>query len=201
MSELMSSYQEFDLMLQVFWGVAIVASLVFVILFVLTIIGLDHSDVDIDLNADGDGTMMETGDGLNIFTIKNFIGFLMGFGWAGVCLYDSISSPGVMLLVASVVGCLFVAMFVLIYKQSRKLDKDGTFNINDTLGKTASVYLRIPAEGRGKGKIQVSINGSVHEIDAVTDEDEIPTGRNVRIVEVIDNETLKVENNQQSLVI
>lgn len=197
----MSSYQEFDLMLQVFWGVAIVASLVFVILFVLTIIGLDHSDVDIDLNADGDGTMMETGDGLNIFTIKNFIGFLMGFGWAGVCLYDSISSPGVMLLVASVVGCLFVAMFVLIYKQSRKLDKDGTFNINDTLGKTASVYLRIPAEGRGKGKIQVSINGSVHEIDAVTDEDEIPTGRNVRIVEVIDNETLKVENNQQSLVI
>lgn len=197
----MSSYQEFDLMLQVFWGVAIIASLVFVILFVLTIIGLDHSDVDIDLNADGDGTMMETGDGLNIFTIKNFIGFLMGFGWAGVCLYDSISSPGVMLLVASVVGCLFVAMFVLIYKQSRKLDKDGTFNINDTLGKTASVYLRIPAEGRGKGKIQVSINGSVHEIDAVTDEDEIPTGRNVRIVEVIDNETLKVENNQQSLVI
>lgn len=197
----MSSYQEFDLMLQVFWGVAIVASLVFVILFVLTIIGLDHSDVDIDLNADGDGTMMETGDGLNIFTIKNFIGFLMGFGWAGVCLYDSISSPGVMLLVASVVGCLFVAMFVLIYKQSRKLDKDGTFNINDTLGKTANVYLRIPAEGRGKGKIQVSINGSVHEIDAVTDEDEIPTGRNVRIVEVIDNETLKVENNQQSLVI
>lgn len=201
MSELMTTYQELDMMLQVFWGVAVVASLIFVILFVMTIIGLDHSDVDIDFNADGDGTMMEAGDGLNIFTIKNFIGFLMGFGWAGVCLYDSITSPGVLLLVASVVGCLFVGMFVLIYKQSRKLDKDGTFNINDTLGKTANVYLRIPAEGKGKGKVQISINGSVHEIDAVTDEDAIPSGQNVKIVEVIDNETLKVENNQQTLVI
>ena len=56
-----------------------------------------------------------------------------------------------------------------------------------------SVYLRIPATGSGKGKVQVSQNGSVHELDALTDGDEIPSGAKVKIVEIIDNETVKVE--------
>ncbi|MDO4802395.1 MAG: hypothetical protein Q4A15_09545 [Prevotellaceae bacterium] len=92
-------------------------------------------------------------------------------------------------------------MFILIYKQTRKLDRNNTFCINDCLNKTASVYLRIPAGGEGKGKVQISINGSVHEIDALTDEDQIKSGTIVKIVEVLDNETVKVINEQNNLVI
>ncbi|MCQ2075416.1 MAG: serine protease [Bacteroidaceae bacterium] len=191
-------FQNMDSLLQVFWVIALIASIIFVIQFVLTLIGMDHSDVDVDF--DGDGTM-DLGDGMNLFTIKNLFGFLVGFGWAGVCLYNSISSNIVRIIVALIVGILFVLMFVLIYKQTRKMDRNGAFDINDCLDKTATVYLRIPASGEGKGKVQISINGSVHEIDALTDEDAIPSGQNVKIVEIIDNETLKVVNNQFSTVI
>jgi hypothetical protein len=190
MGELFTMYGELPLLLQIFWGCAVVASLIFIVQMVLTLIGMDSSDVDVDF--DGANTM-DLGGGLNLFTIKNFIGFLVGFGWAGVCFYDAIPNVILLLLVAFVVGCLFVGIFVVIYKQTKKLEHNGAFKIDDVMGTTVSVYLRIPANGTGKGKVQVSQNGSVHELDAFTDGEEIPSGAKVKIVEVIDNETVKVE--------
>lgn len=195
---MIEAFQNMETLLQVFWVIALVASVVFVIQFILTLVGMDHSDIDVDF--DGDGTM-DLGDGMNLFTIKNLFGFFVGFGWTGVCLYDSINNDFVRILIALIVGILFVMMFVVIYKQTRKMDRNGAFDINDCIGKTASVYLRIPAGGEGKGKVQISINGSVHEIDALTDEDAIPSGQNVKIVEIVDSETLKVVNNQFCTVI
>lgn len=198
MNELMTAFQSMDTLLQAFWICALVASLVLVIQFVLMLIGIDHGDMDFDVH---DGDTLDLGGSLNLITVKNVIGFLVGFGWAGVCFYSSITSAFLLILVALLVGCLFVAMFIFIYKQGRKLDKDGTFRIADCLDKTASVYLRIPSGGEGKGKVQISINGSVHEIDALTDEDEIKSGQTVKIVEIVDNETVKVINEQHNLVI
>ena len=198
MGNVIDLFQALDGLQQTFWAIAIIASVVFVIQFILTLVGMDHSDVDVDFS--GDGTM-ELGDGMNLFTIKNLIGFLMGFGWAGVCLRDGIRSNTLLIVAAVLVGALFVLMFVLIYKQTRRLDRNGAFDINDCKGKTASVYLRIPAGGEGKGKVQISINGSVHELDALTDEDLIASGQTVEITEILDKETVKVVNKQHNLVI
>ena len=103
--------------------------------------------------------------------------------------------------VAFLVGLSFVAMFVFLYMKTRRLETNGAFNINDCLGRTAQVYLRIPAGGQGKGKIQISLNGSVQEFDAITEEDDIPSGITVKITEVMEGEILKVVNVQNNLVI
>jgi len=190
MGELFAQYGAMPLLLQIFWGCAVVASLIFLVQMVLTLIGMDSSDMDVDF--DGANTM-DLGGGLNLFTIKNFIGFLVGFGWAGVCFYNSITSPLLVILVAVIVGLLFVGIFVVIYKQTKKLEHNGAFQIDEVKGTTVSVYLRIPAQGSGKGKVQVSQNGSVHELDALTDGEEIPSGAKVKVVEIVDNETVKVE--------
>ena len=179
MNELFTTFGNMPLLLQIFWGCAVVASVIFLIQMVLTLIG----------GAD----TMDLGGGLNLFTIKNFMGFLVGFGWTGVCFYDTITSPILLILAAFVVGCLFVGIFVFIYKQTKKLEHNGAFKIEDVKGMTVSVYLRIPSEGTGKGKVQVSQNGSVHELDALTDDEEIPSGAKVKVIDIIDNETVKVE--------
>ena len=189
MGELFAQYGAMPLLLQIFWGCAVVASLIFLVQMVLTLIGMDSSDMDVDF--DGANTM-DLGGGLNLFTIKNFIGFLVGFGWAGVCFYNSITSSILLILVAVIVGLLFVGIFVVIYKQTKKLEHNGAFQIDEVNGTTVSVYLRIPAQGSGKGKVQVSQNGSVHELDALTDGEEIPSGAKVKVVEIVDNETVKV---------
>ena len=75
-----------------------------------------------------------------------------------------------------------------------KLTHDGSFKMSEAIGVTGSVYLRIPASGSGRGKVQFSVKGSVHEIDAITDDAlEIPTGTVVKIVEVFEGELVKVE--------
>lgn len=189
MNDFLFSLYGNDAVLKMFWWIAIIASAVFVIQFIMTLIGMDHSDVDFDVNA---GTDADVDLGMNLFSIRNLVGFLVGFGWTGVCLRSGIQSNLWLILAAVGVGCLFVLMFVIIYKQTRKLDKNGAFDIKECLNKPASVYLRIPAKREGKGKVQISVNGAVHELNAVTDGDMIPSGRNVTITEIIDNETVRV---------
>ena len=89
MGELFAMYGEMQMLLQIFWGCAVVSSIIFLVQLVLTLIGMDSSDVDVDF--DGANTM-DLGGGLNLFTIKNFIGFLVGFGWAGVCFLNQSGS-------------------------------------------------------------------------------------------------------------
>lgn len=194
----MNMYNSLDTLQQVFWACAAIASLVFIIQFVLTLLGMDHTDLDVDF--DGSDTM-DMGNGINLFSMKNLINFFMGFGWSGICLKDSISSPVLLTLASVVIGGLFVVMFMYIFIKTRKLEHNGTMNINDCLNRTAQVYLRIPAGGEGKGKVQISLNGSAQEFDAITDEDEIPSGTTVKIIEVLEGEILKVVNIQNNLVI
>ena len=168
-----------------FWAIAICASLVFVIQTVLTFVGLG-ADTDVDAGPmDSAGDVTEDG-GLNgVFSFRNLINFLLGYGWAGVLLDETIASPLLLQIVAIVVGLLFVLAFVFMLSQVMKLSHDGSFRLSESVGLTADVYLRIPAARSGRGKVQVSVKGSVHEIDAITDNDaEIPTGGQVKILEV-----------------
>jgi len=198
MGELFNMYNALEPLQKIFWACALIASLFFIVQFVLTLLGMDHTDIDVDF--DGSDTM-DLGNGLNIFSMKNLVNFIMGFGWAGVCLRDSISNNFLLIVVSILVGMAFVAMFVFIYAKTRKLEKNGAFNIKDCQDRTAQVYLRIPAGGEGKGKVQISLNGAVQEFDAITDEDAIPSGTTVKIIEVMEGDILKVENIQNNLVI
>lgn len=189
MGDLMTWFEGLGTLHQVFWGCAIAGSLVFAIQAVLTLLGMDSTDVDVDVP---DGDTLDFG-GLSMFSVRNLVNFLVGFGWGGVSFYSGISNPYLLVLVAVVTGVLFVLMFFFIYKQTRKLESNGAFDIKNCVGKVADVYLRIPAKGEGRGKIQVSVNGSVHELDAMSNDGPIATGKKVRVVEICDGSSVIVE--------
>ena len=63
----------------------------------------------------------------------------------------------------------------------------------NTLNKTAEVYLTIPEYKKGKGKIMISVNGSYHELDAMTENDKIQSGSVVKVVKIENNNILIVE--------
>jgi membrane protein implicated in regulation of membrane protease activity len=65
-------------------------------------------------------------------------------------------------------------------------------DINNAVGATGTVYLRIP--NGGTGQVQVSIQGGLRIIDALAaGETELPTGTKVTVVGVRDSTTLVVE--------
>lgn len=191
---MMDLFNSLEPLQKFFWTIACCASLVFIIQTIMTFIGLG-TDTDVDAGPmDGSVDSMEDGALSGVFSFRNLINFLLGYGWAGVLLHDSIDKGWLLQLVAIVVGLAFVLAFVFMFRQVMKLSHDGSFKMQEAIGLKADVYLRIPAARSGRGKIQVSVKGSTHEIDAMTDNDtEIATGGQVQIVEVLGDDLLLVK--------
>lgn len=181
--------------LRIYWTIALATSLIFCIQMILTFIGMGDADADMDadFSIEGHEGTMDVGGALQIFTFRNVVNLMLGIGWGGVCLWDSIDSKAVLLLASLLIGIVFVACFVLIYRNMMKLQSNGAYRLNDCLGSVVDVYLRIPAERSGSGKVQVSFGGSVQELSAQTDGDAIPSGAKVRVISVIAPNTVLVE--------
>ena len=191
---MMDLFNSLEPLQKFFWTIACCASLVFIIQTIMTFIGLG-TDADVDAGPmDGSVDSMEDGSLSGVFSFRNLVNFLLGYGWAGVLLFDDIAKRWLLQLVAIAVGLAFVLAFVFMFRQVMKLAHDGSFRMQEAVGLKADVYLRIPAARAGRGKVQVSVKGSIHEIDAVTDNDaEIPTGGQVEILEVLGDDLLLVK--------
>ena len=191
---MMDFFNSLEPLQKFFWIVACCASLVFIIQTIMTFIGLG-TDADVDAGPmDGAVDSVEDGSLSGVFSFRNLINFLLGYGWAGVLFFETIEKRWLLQFLAIAVGLLFVLAFVFMFRQVMKLSHDGSFKMSEAVGLMADVYLRIPAARSGRGKVQVSVKGSVQEIDAVTDSDkDIPTGGQVKILEVIGDDLLLVK--------
>ena len=179
-----------DPLLRTLWLIAIPASLIFAIQSIMTFAGVDTHD---GLTADFDSDLQGGDTPFQLFTFRNMINFLLGFSWTGISFYNMIANRMVLIALSFVVGGGFVVLFFMIIRQIEKLAEDNSFKINNALHKTASVYLPIPARKKGAGKIQVSVKGSFHELDAVTESEKIETSATVRIVKIESNNLVVVE--------
>ena len=182
--------------MKLLWGVTLAATLVFIIQTVMTFLGADaDGDFDVDVDASMDGTDLSNIEGgSNLYTFRNFVNFFLGFGWTAILLQDSVKSTGLRILLAVVVGIVLVAAVMYLFKWLSSMQQSGNINVyKAAVGCQGTCYLRIPAERSGEGKVQITIQGAVREYDAVTDGDEIKTGTSVKVLEVVDANTLLVE--------
>jgi len=177
-----------DLYLKIMWGIAIPVSVVFIIQMIMTFFGMgDHGEVSGD--ADGDADMQVP---FQLFTFRNFVNFFLGFAWAGISLYELFDNKAWLTLFCIFIGLLLVTIVMALLYFLSKAIQSGNIDINNAVGKNATVYFPIPAAG--KGKVQLSVQQAVREYDAISDEKEIlSTGTIVRVKEAIDGHTLLVE--------
>ena len=183
-----------DLFMKILWCIAIASSLIFIIETVLTFIGADvEMDMDTDFDVPDGG--FEGDPSMNLYTFRNLVNFLLGMSWTAIILNDQIASKALLMLIAFAVGALLVAAVMYMFKWLSKMQQSGNINIfQSAAGCNGKVYLTIPAERKGTGKVQISINESIREYDALTDsETELKTGTAIKVVEVIDSSTLLVE--------
>lgn len=183
-----------DLFMKILWCIAIASSLIFIVETVLTFIG---ADVDFDTDTDfdmPDGTF-EGDPSMNLYTFRNLVNFLLGMSWTAILLKDQITSKVLLMVIAFAAGAILVAAVMMLFKWLSKMQQSGNIDVmKDAEGCNGKVYLTIPAERAGTGKVQITINGAVREYDAVTDsEQDLKTGKAIKVVEAIDNSTLLVE--------
>lgn len=173
-----------DSLHRIFWYVALASSLIFLVQTVLTFLGSDSSD---GVNADFDGNLDHADAPFQLFSFRNLVNFLLGFGWTGVAFYESITNKYLLITLAVIVGIAFVILFFFLILQILKLTEDNTFRVHQLIGQTGEVYINIPPAMSGTGKVQISYRGSNHELTAMTKAGEfIPSSTFVRVDEVKD---------------
>jgi len=188
--------------MKILWGITLAASAIFVIQTILTFIGADADGMDA---LDGGGMDALDGDvsgGSNLYTFRNLINFLLGFGWTAILLRDSIGSNALLMAVSAGVGLGLVALVMYIFRFLGKMQQSGNIDVyKSAVGCQGTVYLTIPASRSGEGKVQVSISNAVREYGAQTEEDSpIPTGTPIKVVEVINDSTLLVERLDSTII-
>lgn len=164
----------------IFWFCALAGSGMFIIQFLLTLLGADNSE-----DADSGNFKWLSKQGLT--------GFLMMFGWVGLtCRKEFELSGAVSIAIAFGGGILALVATAFLFNGAKKLRSSGTvFKIEDTIGKEATVYQRI-SKG-GMGKISVSLHSLTYEIDAISHHPEdLLSFTPVQIIKKADENTVVV---------
>jgi hypothetical protein len=168
---------------------------------ILQVIGLDShadgmdGDVHVDVDVDHD-----VGDGhhhgnafFGILSFKALVSFVAIFGLTGLTLLDKtdLGQP-LRILYSGLAG--FAAMLIVAWlmRMLHSLSSSGTVQLQNAVGREGAVYLRIPGQNEGRGKVTFELQGRTVELAAMTDGEELKTGARVRIVEVLGDETVRV---------
>ncbi len=176
---------------QTYWIIAILGSAIFVVIFALTFIGSGDTDMEADLSdLNGD----DGGVGFQFFTFKNVIAFFTIFGWTGIVCVDNQVSSTVTIIVSVIAGLLMMVITSLLFLWMGKMAESGTLRIKNAIGVVGEVYLPIGANRSEIGKIQIKVQGSLRELEAITDDnEELGTNTIIKVLEVVSDELLLVE--------
>jgi membrane protein implicated in regulation of membrane protease activity len=187
-------WSSLDIFAKFYWLIAIPSSLAFLIQLVLTFIGGDFDgDADIELDAEIEG---DSGIGFQFFTLKNLIAFFAIFSWVGLACIDAELSKPVTILLSSLSGIAMMLLMASIFYFASKLTESGTLKMANAIGHIGDVYLTIPANSAGYGKVQIKLQGALRELDAIThDSENIPTGAIIKVTNVSPNNILIVTKN------
>ena len=183
-----------------FWCFAIFGTVFFFLRVLLMVLGgfgaedLDHGDLDVDGDIhSGHGVEAHHSDRLTgsdtafkLFSLHSITGFFMMLGWVGLACYKQfdlgVTASALAAITAGLATMYVTAMF---YKLMLGLASPGaSFNIDDIMDKTVTVYLKIP--GDGVGKVQFSDKGISRIVEAVSeDKTDIASFESVRVVKVV----------------
>lgn len=183
-------WQSISTLEQIFWFFAVPFSIVFIIQLIMAVIGFSSEQELMD-EYDADGESPDPG--LRIFSIRNIIIFFTIFGWTGIAAIRSGLNEASSVFMAFGAGFLMMYVYAKLFQYVIKLTESGTMDINNAKGQTGTVYLKIPGNRTGIGKVSVDIQGAMREIDAVTDDEELHTGDYILVLDILQNNILLVQ--------
>ena len=191
---------------KLFWFIAIPFSIIFVIQMILTFIGFGGGATDPgaetpgmngDMPANGHESTHsneDAGPGFSFFTIRNFIAFFTVFSWSGLAFTHAGYSLVLTILWSILIGLIAMLLISSLFYFAMNMTSSGNVSVQNAIGATGKVYLPIKASKGGIGKVHVTFQGSVREMQAITNENtDLPTNTIIRVTAIADDNILLVE--------
>ncbi len=148
---------------------------------------------DVEAEVDLDGAEAESNLFFGFLSFKSLTAFLAFFGLTGLaCQSLGVDSGALTLVISVLAGVAAATVVMLLMRGLGKLHASGTPDLDEAVGQTARVYLRIPAGNGGAGKITVVVGGQERELEAITHGPELATGAQVKIMRRLAGETFEV---------
>ena len=163
--------------------------------------GVDFADSDMmSGNADFSGNLTDTvgngnswqtegnidfDSGLRLLTVRGMVAFFAVGGWVGIALIDLGAKIWLASLIAIIAGIVALWLVALIFKALMRLQSSGNVDLRNAVGVIGEVYLRIPPEMQGQGKVSVEVQERLIEAAAMTKAPvELKSGTAVRVIAV-----------------
>ena len=182
---------------------AAIGGTIFVVQLLLGVFGLGHHDFgggahDVSADAHGGHDGQDNHENqdsyfLGLLSFRTIVAAATFFGLAGIAA----NRNGIFGLAAGAIaaGTGFAAMsgVAWVMKFFNKLESDGAARIEQSIGANGSVYLTIPGQKSGAGKILAAVQGRTMEYLAVTAGKALQIGTKIVIVDVAGPDTVEVE--------
>ncbi len=187
-------FSNLEFLPKMYWLVAIIGSLVFTIVMIMSFTGGDADDIG-DIDSD-----IDAGAGFQFISFKNLVGFFTIFGWSGIACIDAGLSKPLTIIISIISGLLMMVIMAALFFFISKLTDSGTLKYKNALDAVGEVYLTIGADRSRMGKVTVNVQGTSRELDALTDSfTELKSGTIIKVVDVTSNGILIVDQTRKPI--
>jgi membrane protein implicated in regulation of membrane protease activity len=215
-------FTELTTLQQVFAGMAVVASALFVIQLIMMMIGGHHGDadahvdgdfhvdvsdadvghIDADVSAhvdvDGPGTDVDavhadSDVAFQVISVQGTVAFFMLLGWVGLAANRAAElGPALSIGVGVAAGLAANLLFAKMFQAFKRMQSSGTMNLKNAIGQEGEIYLNV--NPNTPGKVRVAVQQHLKVFDAMSDDGSaIPTGTRVVVVRVVKGNTMVVK--------
>lgn len=171
---------------------AVVGGTILVLQVLLTLFGLGDAEVDVDGDVDFATHADATDAFFKVLSFKTLVAFVTFFGLSGLACGHAGLSTLWTFVVSFAAGS--AALYVVAWMMAglARLQSAGNFDLRRAIGSAAKVYLTVPGQNAGQGKVTVALQGRSVEAKAVTGGESLSSGAMVRIIGVAAPDTVEV---------
>lgn len=186
---------------QIVFIIAGSSTIILLVLLILLLMGLgnesfDGSDFDeFDFDPYNDEPLSSF-SGLRIVSLRGVLSFFSIGGWMAFILEPNMG-VGLAILFGTLSGFVAAFLVALAFKMSMRLESSGNIDYKNAIGKTAKVYIRVPKDRSGIGKVNLVLQERLVEIDAMTNDlEDLKHNDMVDVVDLVDERTLLVRRRE-----
>lgn len=166
--------------------IALFSSLIFIIQISMTFLG-------IDFHSHRDSGSQDSDSSFPLLSFRNFTNFFLGFGWTAIGLEKVGLNRGIIMIASAFVGILFVFTVIFLFRLLSGIEPKNRIDIADVIHCKGKVYIAIPSNEKGEGKIQVTVLGVTRKYNAITKGKALKAQTPVIVTEILNDRLLLVE--------
>jgi hypothetical protein len=167
-----------------FAAMAIIGTFLFLIYFILVLIGgaadgaLEFAGVDADFDLGAEGIF-------HMLTLQGILSFIMMFGIFGLAVSQNGGDAIIAIIVATASGIFSMWIIGKVFQLMKSLEVDGTVKHSLAIGAQGKVYMEIRAGETGQ--VQVEFQNAMRTCDAVLEDESeyLKSGKFVEVVNAI----------------